>query len=100
MKLKVSFPELYNAINAKYFPIFTILIKNAKDFFCIFQYIRTSALNDMKNESKHQFENGEARAETKKFHSTQNKHNKTQTNDEIPQIKEKISKETQTSRVI
>ena len=54
----------------------------------------------MNNKSKHRFENGEARAETKQFHSTQNKHNKTQTNDEIRQIKEKISKETQTSRVI
>ena len=59
-----------------------------RNFFCIFQYIRESALNDIKNESKHQFENGEVRAETKEFHSTQNKQSKTQTNDKIPLIKE------------
>ena len=93
MKLKSSFLELYNSRNANDFPIFTMLIKNARDFFfCIFQYIRASALNDMKNESKNQFENGEARAKTKGFHSTQNKPNKTQTNDEIPQIKERSQK--------
>ena len=72
----------------KYFPIFTVLIKNAKDFFFVFQYIRESALNDMKNESKHQFKNGEARTETKQFHWTQIN----QTNDEIPQIKERSQK--------
>ena len=63
-----------------------------KIFFCIFQYIRASALNDMKNKSKHQFENGEARAKTKQFYSTQNKLNKTQTNDKVPQIKERSQK--------
>ena len=56
MKLKNSSLELYNARNAKDFPIFTMLIKNAKEFFFyIFQYIRASALNDMKNKSKHLF---------------------------------------------
>ena len=60
--------------------------------FVFFQYIRASALNDMKNKSKHQFENGEARVETKNFYSTQNKLNETQTNDKIPQIKERSQK--------
>ena len=61
-------------------------------FYFFFQYIKASALNDIKNKSKHQFENGEVRAETKGFRSTQNKPNKTQTNDEIPQIKERSQK--------
>ena len=60
--------------------------------FCIFQNIRESALNDMKNKSKHQFENGDMRVETKQSHSTPNKPNKPQTNDEIHQIKERSQK--------
>ena len=38
------------------------------------------------------FENGEARAETKQFPSTQNKQSKTQTKDEILQIKGRSQK--------
>ena len=88
MKLKSSSLELYNARNAKDFPIFTMLIKNARYFFLYFSIYQRRCTKWYEKQTKHQFENGEMRAETKKFHSTQNKPNKTQTNEEIPQIKE------------
>ena len=58
-----------------------------KIIFCVFQFTRASALNDMKNEPKNQFDNGEVRATRKELHSTQNKPSNTQTNDEILQTK-------------
>ena len=61
-------------------------------FFCIFQYIRENALNKWKNNWKHQFENDKERVEKKQFHSTQTNTTKTQTDDEIPQIKERSQK--------
>ena len=62
-------------------------------FYFFFQYIKASALNDIKNKSKHQFENGELSAETKKISiNSKQAQQDSETNDEIPQIKERSQK--------